>query len=668
MINKIVKWISLLVLKFKRPKSLLTRLIWSVGIPEFLIFLTIGILSYQEMENVLIEKSQEQSEALNAEISNLQSFMDFSTSLEDRKLDGRVALLSWKLRDLYFYSSDSIEFTNLKNIQLSFEMDTTLENINIANRNGIIVNSTNLDNIGSRFDETGENINEIIGSVLSSDKLISDQFTYERSTSRLRKFSYQSTRDRNYIIRLDVYSNEGTAFSNALRNIISKINNERKEVRSLEIFLGSSTPFSFTSDLELDEKEKAFIKKIFTEKKDSTINKIVDEKHIQTEYIYNERNGAGIFRGTVVRLEKDNSLKEKILRENLMSKSKIFAFGILVLFIILLINAKFITKPLKLISGTVKLVGSGRLNEKVPITGNIELRELAASFNQMTTDLADSNLKIRRQKEKIEEAHHEIKSSISYARHIQQAILPPINLFKEYLKESFILYKPKDIVAGDFYWFEVKDDYIFYAAADCTGHGVPGAMLSVVCSNSLNRSVNEFRITDPGKILDRTTQLVIETFKKSEYEIQDGMDISLVRLDLKNEEAVFSGAHNALYLVSANNQRAIKDKTVSNETHFLSEYKGDKQPVGKYSHQLPFNSTHISLNKGDCLYVFTDGFADQFGGEKEKKFMYKPFKELLMSLANEPMEKQKKQIDKTFEDWKRHYEQIDDVCVIGVRI
>lgn len=263
--------------------------------------------------------------------------------------------------------------------------------------------------------------------------------------------------------------------------------------------------------------------------------------------------------------------------------------------------------------------------------------------------------KIAEQKKLVEEKNKEILDSITYAKRIQTAILPPQKLVKEYLQQSFILYKPKDIVAGDFYWLENVGDKILFAAADCTGHGVPGAMVSVVCNNGLNRSVREFGLLDPGKILDKTREIVIGEFEKSEDEVKDGMDISLCALNTSTGNLTWAGANNPLWIIRKNATE-------------IEEFKADKQPIGKL-HQMNSFTTHaLNLNSGDSIYIFTDGYADQFGGEKGKKLKSSGLKGLLLSIANKPMQEQKEIIDQTFETWKGNLEQIDDVCVIGVRI
>jgi serine phosphatase RsbU (regulator of sigma subunit) len=261
--------------------------------------------------------------------------------------------------------------------------------------------------------------------------------------------------------------------------------------------------------------------------------------------------------------------------------------------------------------------------------------------------------KVEYQKQEVESAHKEIKDSINYAKKIQTAILPPNNLVKEHLKESFILYKPKDVVAGDFYWMKSIGDTVLYAAADCTGHGVPGALVSVVCSNALNQSVKELQTTNPAEILEMTRSLVKDNLKSEDKIVRDGMDIALCAINFKTNTLEFSGANNPLYI--------IRDSE-------LTLTKGDKQPVGNHYNEKPFKKHSIQLKKGDLIYSFTDGFADQFGGPKGKKFMYKQFKNLLISIIEKPLDTQCEILNNTFETWKGDLEQIDDVCIIGVRV
>lgn len=267
--------------------------------------------------------------------------------------------------------------------------------------------------------------------------------------------------------------------------------------------------------------------------------------------------------------------------------------------------------------------------------------------------IENRNKKITQQKELVEQKSKELTDSITYAKRIQNAILPPLNTFQEFLPNSFILYKPKDIVAGDFYWLHSDAEGILFAAADCTGHGVPGAMVSVICNNGLNRSVREYSLKSPSKILDKTREIVVEEFEKSEENVKDGMDIALCRLE--GNTLYYSGAHNPLWIIRKNIQS-------------IEEIKANKQPIGQFDKVQPYQLHKIKLDKGDCIYIFSDGFADQFGGERGKKFKTSNFKKLLLSIQNLDMVAQKIRLNEAFENWKGQTDQIDDVCVIGVKV
>jgi serine phosphatase RsbU (regulator of sigma subunit) len=253
----------------------------------------------------------------------------------------------------------------------------------------------------------------------------------------------------------------------------------------------------------------------------------------------------------------------------------------------------------------------------------------------------------------LEKKNAEITDSIRYARRIQSAILPSESFIKSNFPESFIFYQPKDIVAGDFYWVEEAKGLVFFATADCTGHGVPGAMVSVVCHNALNRCAHGLGYTDADEIVNKTREIVVSELGKSDEEVNDGMDISLSVYDPKTLKVKWTGANNALWIVRAGE---------------LIIHKGDKQPVGKYSYTKPFTQHEIQLQKGDMLYSFTDGYLDQFGGDKGKKFKSRQMRELILSIAALGAEEQGTKVHSRFFEWKGALDQIDDVCVLGIRI
>ncbi len=288
--------------------------------------------------------------------------------------------------------------------------------------------------------------------------------------------------------------------------------------------------------------------------------------------------------------------------------------------------------------------------------------------------------KIQMQKSELESTHKEleevtteIRDSIDYAELIQRAVLPSLKI-EDLTKDSFIYFNPKEKVSGDFFWFEQRQEYNGYAVADCTGHGIPGAFISMIGTILLNEIYNSKQIDIPNQILDELSRLVKLTLTDKEgYTMKDGMDISFAVLNNETKMLYFSGANNPVWIASKNPEKRINKETALPIAEvnglFMYEIKGDKQPIGEYGENVkPFTLNNAHLEEGDAFYLFSDGYVDQFGGERNKKFKAKPFRELLLSINEKPMEEQKKVIDQNFQDWKGDYEQIDDVTVMGVRV
>ncbi len=260
------------------------------------------------------------------------------------------------------------------------------------------------------------------------------------------------------------------------------------------------------------------------------------------------------------------------------------------------------------------------------------------------------------QKSVIEEKNKSITDSITYARRIQQAILPQSDLMQRALRDSFVLYQPKDIVSGDFFWLSETEEYIFYATVDCTGHGVPGGFMSILGASLLNEIVNDHQVIEPSQVLNQMRDKVISALRQTgeSGENKDGMDMVLCRIDKKTNHLLFSAANNPVWIC----RRGV-----------ITVYNPDKQPVGiGATSGVSFTSHSVSLEKGDIIYTFTDGFADQFGGDKGKKFKYKPLKELLQENSSMNMNDQHEKLLDVFIHWKGNLEQVDDVLIIGIKI
>ncbi len=282
---------------------------------------------------------------------------------------------------------------------------------------------------------------------------------------------------------------------------------------------------------------------------------------------------------------------------------------------------------------------------------------------KMNKILTDQNQKINQNKKLIEKAHSilenknkDITESIIYAQRIQEAILPLNEELEKKFPDSFILYKPRDIVSGDFYWFSKVENLNFFAVADCTGHGVPGAFMSMIGNDILNQVVNDENVSNPAEILTQMDKKISGALSKSKSNpnTKDGMDMGLISVDDNDNILHFSGANRPLFLLR---------KTE------IFEFKSINKTVGiQMEKEVPFELHTIPLEKGDCIYLFTDGFADQFGGPKNKKFLTKRFKEMLLSFAHLSMKDQKIRIEEVFENWRGKQKQIDDICLFGFKV
>lgn len=292
---------------------------------------------------------------------------------------------------------------------------------------------------------------------------------------------------------------------------------------------------------------------------------------------------------------------------------------------------------------------------------------------------------IELQKEELAKSNQEIVSSIKYAKRIQEAILPSDEQVNNLVPNSFIFYRPKDVVSGDFYFVEststtnapVENKYVLFAAVDCTGHGVPGAFMSIVGNNLLSQTLTEPTVNSPGEALFYLSRGVNKTLRRTidGKAVQDGMDIAMCALNHDRSKMYFAGAKNPLYLLR-NKKSFDKDlllpvMNIVSETDevVLIEIKGDKHPIGNSSDELkPFTNHSIDLQIGDQIYVFTDGYADQFGGPKGKKYNYRRFRELLIAIAHMPLAEQKNKLESAFNEWLGDEEQIDDVLVMSIKI
>ncbi len=283
--------------------------------------------------------------------------------------------------------------------------------------------------------------------------------------------------------------------------------------------------------------------------------------------------------------------------------------------------------------------------------------------NRNNNILLEKNVKIEQQKNEIEKSNKNINSSINYASRIQNSVLPNESVLKEFVKDSFVLWKPKNIVSGDFYFVKNYNGTLYLSAADCTGHGVPGALMSMLGITLINEIIRKPNIYSSSQVVEELRKQIKLSLQQTgqQGEQQDGMDIAFCSINLSNLEMSFAGAHNSCLIFRNENE-------INNKTHHLYVLDADHQPVGIYAKERPFTEHKFQLQTNDILYIFSDGYASQFGGTRKEKLKIKPFQQYLSEICHLDLSEQKQVLEDKFEKWKGDNEQTDDILVIGVRI
>jgi len=290
-------------------------------------------------------------------------------------------------------------------------------------------------------------------------------------------------------------------------------------------------------------------------------------------------------------------------------------------------------------------------------------------LDEKNNEITQKSNQIQVAVKEIEKKNKDITANITYAKRIQKAILTPDPYINEVFVEHFIFNKPKLIISGDFFWLKRNDKYFFAAVADCTGHGVPGAFMSMLGVALLNEIIKKEIDLHADEILNELREQIKISLQQSgrDSETKDGMDIALCVINIENYKMEFAGANNPLYLIR---KSPFELNTEQNNSDFLIEYKADKMPIGIHAKlEKPFTRQSVSLKKGDSLYLFSDGYCDQFGGAFGRKFLSKNFKDLLISIQNNPFELQQNILEQTISDWRgQQFEQIDDILILGLKI
>jgi len=657
-----------------RKTTIFRQLIFNIAIPTLLALLVFSAINFQRTRSILSSGTAEKNKLLANEVTKILKFQDIATNLIDVQLNDRLKGFNSLLVNKYFVNTSNLDKVDLFAIANEIGMDTINEAIYIISSEGIIINTTFRKDLGFNLYGLGDNMKKYLQNMQQSGEFFGERFAIEDATKRPKKYTYQATRDKKYIIEIGAYSKQVDDIVQAIEVTKAELKSETQGIVDVELFLMADYPFSMNKNVMKVDNQDYLLLKVFQDKDTKEIMERVGDKWLHYNYIYMERFapdqvvGASFYQGSVIRIISDRTEQKELFKKEATRFIFVFVITMLLLSVVIYRKTKVITLPIKNLVENVDRITNGNLRERADVSGNNEITKLSEKFNMMIAQLEsyyyeleqkvkDRTVKIEKQKEEIEEQKKHIMDSIYYARRIQNAILPSFTMIDKHLKNYFILYMPKDIVSGDFYWAHEADGLFMMSAVDCTGHGVPGAFMSIVGYNQLNFAVNVKKARNAGSIMDELNQGVVSTLNenKSDSSIKDGMDMALCVFDFEGKKVEFAGANNPLLLVRGKE---------------LIKYKGDRFPIGAFEGNNPqnFKNNEIDFQEGDCFYLSSDGFADQFGGPENKKFMQRRFEELLVEINSLPMAEQKEALHKRLYEWMGVNDQVDDILVIGIRI
>jgi len=651
-----------------RATTIFKQLILNVTIPTLVALLFFAFINFERTRSIMITRTNEKNQLLSNEVTKILKFQDITFNLIEEELDVRLKSMSNILVDKYFANTDNIDKLDLREIANKIGMDPKNEDIYVIRRDGVVINTTFRQDFGVNLYSFGEKFQNYLLDIFRSKDFVNELFAIEASTKRPKKYTYQPTRDRKYIIELGVYSRKADEIVKIIEDTKNQLKNESKGIVDVELFLMADHPFSMNRDAMEVEGNDSLLLSAFSKRDTSTVIEQNGKSWYQYQYIYVERSASNLYKGSVIRIISDVTAQKALFRDEALRFILMFGITMLVVAFLIYRKIRVLTLPIRKLVENVDRITDGNLRERAEVTGNNEITKLSEKFNMMIAQLEsyyyeleqkvkDRTIKIEKQKAEIEEQKKHIMDSIYYARRIQNAILPSFNFIEKHIKHYFILYMPKDIVSGDFYWVHEVEGLFMVAAVDCTGHGVPGAFMSIVGFNQLNYAVTDKKARSASTILDELNKGVISTLNENKMDgsIKDGMDMSLCVFNFETAKAEFAGANNPLYLIRNNE---------------LIRYKGDRFPIGAFEGSKPqlFINNEIDMLPGDCYYLFSDGYADQFGGPDNKKLRYKKLGEFFLEIHDQPMEAQQEFLRTKLLEWKGDNDQVDDILVIGIKI
>ena len=691
--------------KSKKRKSILNILLLRIFI---IVILINGVLAgLQISEAIKLQRANEEivRQKIKNEISSLMDTWNSILESTDNVFDVIIKYSVQKLINLHFFQD--LGTVNLSEQMRLLELDPAYIDFYIL-ENGLCINSTSSADIGLNFYSFGDGPKNFLLQIQEQGGALEQRLTMENDTKRFRGYGYQATDDRKYVVEVRCYSETADELTEMFRQRMKRIVRENNKILAVNLYLcNGNVPGGLLKDTMKPANQDSLILRAVKEKSHIIKSFARNNRTLIADYIYHDfgdlnkySNGSFAF-SVISDITESNTALFDIIKRQLII---ILSFLVLLSLILFLATRK-LKITLKDLLRKTSLIADGALNERVIVTGKNEFTELAEGFNHMVEKLEHSQNELKKknkvieskntelqnqndeilaqrdqivaqrdeietqrdiltaQKDQILEQSKDITDSIQYARRIQSAILPHDEVIKYLLPKHFILYKPRNIVSGDFYWLTHKRGEIIVVVADCTGHGVPGALMSMLGSTLLNDVINSIDTLKADLILNELRDQVILRLRQTGQvsETKDGMDIGICLLNKDTMKLQYAGAYNPLYLIRNGK---------------MTEFKADKMPIGiSPKAGKPFTNHEIKVKKDDAYYLFSDGIIDQFGGDNGKKYLSTRFQKLLLSIQDKIMYDQKEILDNELNEWMgltgkypQKYEQVDDIIVMGIKI
>ena len=642
--------------------TVLQQLLINIISPLLIFILAYSGYNYygeREKQSALV---QDQIKHLTLEIKNLVDMYDQGMISHESSMNQRMQQLSAAIVEEEKKSGQDLCKLDIYELARKLKVDTSMESIYFIDTDAVICNTTFIKDRNLDFKKVDTSFIGFFNGVRKKGVFSADRFGLEMSTGRIKKFSFMPSATKQYIIELGFYSNTAEELQKLLLNRVQLSAKAYSSLNEVKIDAVIKNIPSF----KIDKKYAEVINKAILEKKDQVVVEDSNDVKISNHFIYIDIAKAGLYDGYILQIETDNKLEKQLLKNELMKFIQIFFFFIIPVTLLVIIRARRMIRPIKNLSKKANRIRAGNLSERIEVYGAAEIAELSSNFNHMVEELQESysgleekvkqrTKEIEHQKEIIEEKQKEIVDSINYAKRIQYSLLAHDDLLSANLDDYFVFFHPKDIVSGDFYWAtstgEAPNKKFYIAACDSTGHGVPGAFMSLLNIGYLTEAIKEKGIEKPNEVLNFVRQRLIDNISKEGQ--KDGFDGILLCIDQQTKRLSYAAANNAPVIVR-------KDA--------YEELEADRMPVGMGERKEDFKLYEINYEKGDVLYLYTDGYADQFGGPKGKKYKYRPLNEMLQNIASKDTSEQRILLLNEFESWRGSQEQVDDVCIIGIRL